>query len=76
MPRYREPYSIIKRPDSPYYYFKLGSWKKYRTTRCTTAEEAEKVVHAAYLESLVVPTGPLLREYAEPYFIEVIKIQF
>ena len=39
MRRCREPFSIIKRPDSPYYYFKRGSWKKYRTKQCRTIEK-------------------------------------
>ena len=69
MPRYREPFTIIKRPDSPYYYFKLGSWKKYRTTQCTTIEEAERIAEAAYLESLTVSSSPVLRDYANRYFV-------
>ena len=69
MPRYRIPYSITKRPDSPYYYFKLGTWTQYRTTGVTSMEEAERIAQTAYLQSLSKAAGPTLREYAEPYFL-------
>ena len=69
MSRIRQPYSIIKRQDSPHYFFKLGTWRQYRSTGTTSAEEAEQIAQAAYLQSLTAPKGPTLREYAEPYFV-------
>ena len=69
MSRIRQPYSIIKRQDSPHYFFKLGNWRQYRSTGTTSPEEAEQIAQAAYLQSLTVPRGPTLREYAEPYFV-------
>ena len=59
----------MKREDSPYYYFKLGTWRQYRSTGTTPLEEAEQIAQEAYLQSLTTPKGPTLREYAEPYFV-------
>lgn len=69
MPRYKLPYSIIRRADTPYIYFKLPSWKSYQSTGTTSMDEAEKIVQAAYLESLATPAGPSLRDYADRYYI-------
>ena len=69
MARYKLPYSIIQRADTPYIYFKLPSWQSYLSTGTTSMDEAERIAQAAYLESLAVPAGPSLREYADRYYI-------
>ena len=53
MPRYRLPYSIIKRPDSRYYYFNLGTWTAYKSTGTSVIDDAEKIAQEAYVKSLM-----------------------
>lgn len=69
MARYDQPFSIILRADSRFYYFKLSRWDQYRSTGATSLDEAEKIAEAAYLDSLTLPVGRTLREYAKPYYI-------
>lgn len=69
MARYKLPFSIIQRADTPYIYFKLPSWPSYRSTGTTSLDEAQRIAEAAYLDSLSGPAGPTLRQYAAPFYI-------
>jgi hypothetical protein len=54
MARYDQPFSIIRRSDSRFYYFKLSRWDQYRSTGTTSLDEAERIAEAAYLDSLTL----------------------
>lgn len=69
MGRQKEPFSLIKRPKTKYWYYKLGGWTVYRSTGETVKSEAMKVAMAALESEDAGPVGPSLRRYAEPYFL-------
>ncbi len=69
MARRAEPVSLIKRPKTKYWYYKLADWKTYKSTGETAKTEAQKVALAALKDAGVGPTGPTFRRYAEPFFI-------
>ena len=73
MPRYKLPYSLIKPSNSKYFYFKLGSWKSYKSTGTTSRVEAQRIAQEAYVQSLGKSVGPTFREYAEPFYAEIWK---
>jgi hypothetical protein len=47
MARRAEPVSLIKRPKTKYWYYKLADWKTYNSTGETVKAEALKVALAA-----------------------------
>lgn len=69
MPRRKLPFSLVKRPGSPYWYYKLGSWKSYKSTGKTAKSEAMKVAVAALEKAEADPSGPTLHRYADPFFL-------
>lgn len=69
MGRYRLPYTLIKPQNSRYFYFKLGTWKSYKSTGTSSREEAEQVAREAYVKSLMTSVGPRFRDYADRYFV-------
>jgi len=69
MPRRMEPFSLVRRPGSPYWYYKLGPWKTYKSTGEKSKSEAIKVALHAFEETQIDPGGPRLKTYASPYFI-------
>ena len=69
MARRMEPFSVIKRSKSDFWYYKLGPWKTYKSTGEKTKSEAMKVALAAFEETQADPCGPRLKEYAKPYFV-------
>ena len=69
MSRHRFPYTLIKPENSRYFYFKLGTWKSYKSTGTSVIKEAEEIARDAYVKSLMTAVGPTLRNYAEPYFV-------
>jgi integrase len=72
MPRHSEPFTLIKKPPSPYWHFKLRGWTSYKTTGEKTKTEAMKVVQEALQHQNFNSGKPVdltFREYAQPYFI-------
>ncbi|KKK73159.1 hypothetical protein LCGC14_2896640, partial [marine sediment metagenome] len=58
MPRRREPFTLIKRPGSPYWYFKLGPWTCYKSTGKKLKSEAMEVALRALKSAEDDPGGP------------------
>jgi hypothetical protein len=69
MPRQTEPFSLIQRPPSPYFYYKLAGWKHYKSTGKKTKTGAMKVIEKAQEEQKKQQIRNTFRQYAEPYFI-------
>ena len=69
MPRRQEPFSLVRRPGSPYWYYKLGPWKTYKSTGKTVKADAISVAIEALEKESEVPGGPTLRKYAAPFFV-------
>lgn len=69
MPRRQEPFSVVRRPGSPYWYYKLGPWKSYKSSRKTPKADAITVALEALESPSEAPGGPTLRNYAEPFFV-------
>lgn len=69
MPRRALPFSLVKRPGSPYWYYKLGTWKTYKSTGEKLKADAIKIATAALERSEANPSGPTLRKYADPFFV-------
>ena len=66
---YRAPFTIIKRSHSPFYYYKLSSWRNYRSTGTADQDEAFRIAQQAYVDTLSGPAGPTLNQYAANYFV-------
>jgi len=69
MGRRSEPFSLVRRPGSPFWYYKLGEWKAYKSTGKKLKSEATKVAMDALGEPEAHEQGPVFRKYAEPYFL-------
>ena len=69
MARRREPFSLVRRPGSPFWYYKLGAWKSYKSTGQKFKSDAIKVAMEAVEEAEADPSGPTLRKYAQPFFM-------
>ena len=69
MPRRALPFSLVKRPGSPFWYYKLGTWKSYKSTGKKLKSEAIEIAMAALEQTEADPSGPTLRKYAEPFFV-------
>lgn len=69
MPRRAEPFSLVRRPGSPFWYYKLGPWKSYKSTGKTTKSDAITVALEALESPAEAPGGPTLRRYVEPFFV-------
>ncbi len=66
MGRHAEPFSLVRRPGSPFWYYKLGEWKSYKSTGKKLKIEATKVAMEALKEPQ--PQGAVFRRYAKPFF--------
>lgn len=77
MPRHPEPYTVIDRPPSPYWYYKLAGWSGYRSTgiriernrsgKPTNRREAERyAIDQARVQA--TQQRPTLREYLRPFY--------
>jgi hypothetical protein len=69
MPRRQEPFSVVRRPGSPFWYYKLGPWKSYKSSGKTTKADAITVALEALESPAEAPGGPTLRKYVEPFFV-------
>ena len=69
MARPAEPFSLIKRPKTKFWYYKLGGWKGYKSTGKTLKSDAISVALEALDAEQPDPSGPTLRKYAAPFFI-------
>ena len=69
MARRRLPFSVVKRPGSPFWYYKLGAWKSYKSTGKKLKSDAIKVAMEALEEHEADPSGPTLRKYAGFFFV-------
>lgn len=69
MPRRQEPFSLVRRPGSPYWYYKLGPWKTYKSTGKTVKADAISVALEALEKEAGDPGGPTVRKYADPFFV-------
>ena len=69
MPRRTEPFSLVRRPGSPFWYYKLGPWKSYKSTGKTTKADAITVALEALDSPNAAPGGPTVRKYVEPFFV-------
>ena len=64
MPCRALPFSLVKRPGSPYWYYKLGTWKTDKSTGKKLKADAIEIATAALERSDASPSGPTLRKYA------------
>lgn len=69
MARPTEPFSLIKRPKTKFWYYKLGGWKGYKSTGKTLKSDAISVALEALDSERPDPSGPTLRKYAAPFFV-------
>ena len=69
MARPAEPFSIIKRPKTKFWYYKLGGWKGYKSTGKTLKSDAISVALEALDAEQPDPSGPTLRKYAAAFFV-------
>ena len=69
MPRRALPFSVVKRPGSPYWYYKLGTWKTYKSSGKKLKTDAIDVAMTALEKSEADPSGPTLGKYAARFFI-------
>ena len=69
MGRKAEPFTLVHRQGSPFWYYKLGAWDTYKTTGEKAKAEALKVALTALKELGSGPVGPTFRTYAAPFFI-------
>ena len=69
MPRRQEPFSLVRRPGSPFWYYKLGPWRTYKSTGKTVKADAISVALEALEKESDDPGGPTVRKYAVPFFI-------
>lgn len=68
MSRQAEPFSIIKRPPSPYWYYKLAGWKTYKSTSEKLKKDAMIVVKLAMEREEADLVEGTVRDYLDPYF--------
>lgn len=78
MPRHAEPYTVIDRPPSPYWYYKLAGWSGYRSTgiviernrsgKPTNRREAERFAIDQARAEAVQSRPVTLREYLAPFY--------
>ena len=58
MARRRLPFSVVKRPGSPFWYYKLGEWKSYKSTGKKLKSDAIKRADIlGYRERLIEKLG-------------------
>ena len=69
MARPAEPFSLIKRPKTKFWYYKLGGWKGYKSTGKALKSDAISVALEALDAEKPDPSGPTLRKYAAPFFV-------
>lgn len=69
MARPTEPFSVIKRPKTKYWYYRLGGWKQYKSSGKTTKSEAIAVALEALEGPAEAPGGPTVRKYVKPFFV-------
>lgn len=69
MARRRLPFSVVKRLGSPFWYYKLGTWKSCKSTGKKLKSDAIKVAMEALEEHEADPSGPTLRKYADTFFM-------
>ena len=66
MPRRQEPFSLVRRPGSPYWYYKLGPWKTYKSTgkkdTATLATVGPTAILATDLAHRINEMAPLVRK--------------
>ncbi len=67
MGRHAKPFSLRRRPDNGYWYYKLKGWKDYKTTGTRREDLAQQVVQRA-LERQAGNTESL-KAYAGPFFL-------
>ena len=69
MGRRPQPFSLIKRPKTKFWYYKLAGWSAYRSTGESVKAEAMKVAVAALEAEGARVGGPAFCRYAEPFFL-------
>ena len=69
MARPTEPSSVIKRPRTKYWYYKLGGWTQYKSSVKTTKADAITVALETLDSPPEAPGGPTVRKYVEPFFV-------
>lgn len=79
MARHVEPYTVITRPPSEYWYYKLGGWKSYRSTgirivydksgRPKNRREAERFAIERSRAEEILTKAQSLRDYLQPFFV-------
>jgi len=69
MPRYAQPYSLRRRKDTGYFFYKLKGWKDYRTTGTKNKARALEVVQEALAKADIARLELTLSEYAGRFFL-------
>jgi len=69
MARPAEPFSLIRRPKTKFWYYKLGGWKGYKSTERTLKSDAISVALEAWEVASRDPNGPTVCKYAESFFV-------
>jgi hypothetical protein len=67
--RRREPFSLDRRPGSPFWYYKLGAWKSYKTTGKKLRSDAMKVAMEALETAEADPSGRHCASMPQPFFV-------
>ena len=73
MPKQADPFNLIKRPPSPYWHYKLQSWRSYKSTGQKTKTGAMKVVQEAISNNVTIESINIkkvtLGQYLENFFV-------
>ena len=68
MSRHKQLFSLRKRPESGYWYYKLAGWKNYKSTGQTSKARAMEYVQSILSQQKHSNPTMTLGEYIEPFF--------